>query len=424
MCEPIARTFVQSLPKAAGELGQQRVFLDRLVDAVEVVGHRGEITRRQLRAVRARVEQRRRARHEVERRQHVVELDRARFAVDLVQRQAHRHAHEEALRQLEAAAADVLVDEEIAVVQRLQAEVAELQVALGHQRLAEHLQVVVRQRFVEEADLDAVLDEAREVIGVLGLHVRLCHFLADRLDAQRVEQQARGDVRVVGVLLDQRARRQHDALAHFLDVDAVVQVLERGLEDAIGIGAGQAFARRLDELRQPFDVERLLHALVDDVDRDLGLLCVLLVLLRGALLRAALAIQHVRACGFVLAAAHQRELDLVLDLLDVDRAALGLALDQRRDDRFGQHADLLADTRAGRALAAVDGEERLGHRDRDLRRLEADHRTIATDDLVLRETRIRAAPDRATRFAHDQFPWWRGRRLGGGGAGNLHGAVS
>ena len=177
-------------------------------------------------------------------------------------------------------------------------------------------------------------------------------------------------------------------------------------------------------MAQPFDVERLFHALVDDVDRDLGLLCVLLVLLRGALLRAALAIQHVRACGFVLAAAHQRELDLVLDLLDVDRAALGLALDQRRDDRFGQHADLLADTRAGRALAAVDGEERLGHRDRDLRRLEADHRTIATDDLVLRETRIRAAPDRATRFAHDQFPWWRGRRLGGGGAGNLHGAVS
>ncbi len=66
---------------------------------------------------------------------------------------------------------DVLVDQEIAVVERLQAEVAELQVALGHQRRAERLQVVLRQRLVEQADLDAVLDEAREVLGVLGRHV-------------------------------------------------------------------------------------------------------------------------------------------------------------------------------------------------------------------------------------------------------------
>jgi hypothetical protein len=126
----MARTLVQSLP-AARELGQQRIFLDRLVDAVEVVGHRGEVARRQLRAMRARVEERGRARHEVERGQHVVELDGARLAVDFVQREAHRDAHEEALRQLEAPAADILVDEEIAVVERLQAEVAELQVALG-----------------------------------------------------------------------------------------------------------------------------------------------------------------------------------------------------------------------------------------------------------------------------------------------------
>jgi multidrug resistance efflux pump len=73
--------------------------------------------------MRARVEQRGRARHEVERGQHVVELDRARFAVDLVQREAHGDAHEEALRQLEAPARVpgriVLVDQEIAVVQRL-----------------------------------------------------------------------------------------------------------------------------------------------------------------------------------------------------------------------------------------------------------------------------------------------------------------
>src|SRR3546814_20443638 len=72
--------------------------------------------------------------HAVEARQERVELDRARFAVDLVHRQTQRHAHEERLRQFEARL--VAVDE-VAVVQRLQAEVVEHAVALGEQRLAE-----------------------------------------------------------------------------------------------------------------------------------------------------------------------------------------------------------------------------------------------------------------------------------------------
>ncbi len=63
-----------------------------------------------------------------------VELDGAGFAVGLAQRQAHGHAHEEHLRQFDAGAADV---QELAVVQGLQAEVAELQVALGVQGLAQ-----------------------------------------------------------------------------------------------------------------------------------------------------------------------------------------------------------------------------------------------------------------------------------------------
>ena len=109
--------------QAAGVLGEQRVFLDGVVDAGEVVGHRRQVAGRELRALRARVEQGRRRAHEVEGRQHVVELDGARLAVLLVQRQAHRHAHEEGLRQLDARVADV---QEVAVVQGLQAEVAEL----------------------------------------------------------------------------------------------------------------------------------------------------------------------------------------------------------------------------------------------------------------------------------------------------------
>ena len=46
--------------QAAGVLLQHGVFLDRLIDAVEVVGHRGEVAGRQLRVAGAGVEQGRR----------------------------------------------------------------------------------------------------------------------------------------------------------------------------------------------------------------------------------------------------------------------------------------------------------------------------------------------------------------------------
>ncbi len=119
--------------EAAGVLGEQRILLDRLVDALEVVGHGRQVAAGELRAQRSGVEQCRRRAHEVERREHVVELDCARLALPrptFLYGEAHRHAHEEGLRQLDAPA---VVVQEIAVVQRLQPEVAELQVALGLQ---------------------------------------------------------------------------------------------------------------------------------------------------------------------------------------------------------------------------------------------------------------------------------------------------
>ena len=125
--------------------------------------------------------------------------------------------------------------------------------------------------------------------------------------------------------------------------------------------------------------ERKAMAAVDHVD---------LVLLAGDLLLrpgpgALLAVEHVGARHVVLARAHQRELDLVLDVLDMEGPALRLAAQQRAEHRVGQAGDQLADARRGRALRAVDREERLGHRHRDLRRLEAHHRAVAADHLVV-----------------------------------------
>ena len=116
--------------------------------------------------------------------------------------------------------------------------------------------------------------------------------------------------------------------------------------------------------------------------------------LPGALARPLFAIQHVGARHFVLARAHQGEFDLVLDVFDVEGAAVGLPAHQRVDHGLGKRLDQLANAGRRSTLAAVDREERLGHRNRDLARLEGDHGAVAADDLVLRVTlRISAARD-------------------------------
>ena len=188
--------------QATGVLGQQGVFLDRLVDAVQIVGHGGQIARRELRAQRAAVEQRGCARHEVKTRKHLVELDGARFAVDLAQCQAHRNAHEKRLRQLDAGLAHV---QEVAVVQGLQPEVVKVQIARGIQRSTEANQVKLQEALVEQLGVHGALHIAGEVVAVGLCHVGGRHFALQHFARNGVEQQARGYIGVVGLFFNQRA---------------------------------------------------------------------------------------------------------------------------------------------------------------------------------------------------------------------------
>ena len=365
--------------EAAGELAQQRVLFQCFVDAVEVVGHRREVAARELRAARAGVEQRRRRAHEVEAREHLVELDRTRLAVDLAERQAHRDAHVERLRQFDALLFDV---QEVAVVQRLQTEVVELQVAVGLQRGAEAGQIELQQLFVEQLGLHALLDVAGEVFGVASGHVGLQRLLAEDLAADRVQQQARGGARVARVFLDQRARGQDRGLVHFVHRHAVVQVALGLGHDRVGLHFGaQARAGRFDHRLQPREIER--HALAA-VEHRQHRLCHgrrRMALLR-ALLRAAFAVKHVGTRDFMVTAAHQAELDLVLHVFDVEAAAAGTRAQQRAHDRFGQTVDGFAHARRRRTLRAVHRQKRLHQRHRDLVRLERHDRAIAANDLV------------------------------------------
>jgi hypothetical protein len=56
----------------------------------------------------------------------------------------------------------------------------------------------------------------------------------------------------------------------------------------------------------------------------------------GALLGAALAVQHVGAGNFVVAAAHQAQFDLVLHVFNVEGAAARARAHQRADHGLGQ----------------------------------------------------------------------------------------
>jgi hypothetical protein len=69
---------------------------------------------------------------------------------------------------------------------------------------------------------------------------------------------------------------------------------------------------------------------------------------------AFLAIQNVGARDFLLAVTHQRQLDLVLDVLDVEGAAVGLTSRQGRDHEIGQMLDRFMYPRRSRGLPALD----------------------------------------------------------------------
>ncbi len=218
--EPSARTLVQSLPR-------------------EVAG--GE-----LRVGRAGVEQRRRRVDEAQRRQRLVELDRALLAVlgGLRERDAHRHAHPERLRELERL---VALDgpEEVALDERRDGHVAELLVALGHDRLGERLEVVVGHALVEQIALDAGFDRLHER-GAVGC-------LAERpvgpghVPGVAPARDPRGRVVVGGVALGARGQHADQRLVDLVGVGAVVAVALGGAGEPLAVAREVEIRRRRGE---------------------------------------------------------------------------------------------------------------------------------------------------------------------------------
>ena len=305
--------------QTACKFRQQGVFLDGVIDAAQIVGHGGQVAARELRAQGAAVEQGRRGRHEVERRQDLVELDGAGFAVDFIERQAHGHAHEESLGHFDAGFADV---QEVTVVQRLQAQVVELQITFWLEGFSQLLQIELKELFIQQVVVHALFDELREVLDVGLAHLALGNFFAQNFLGDGVHQQTRGHIGVIRVFFDQGTRGQDGRFVNLFHGHAVVQVAHGFCHDGLGFHIFTEAGTGIDHER--FEVIKVQgHALaaVDHMQAGGaglrgGLLSVLC-----ALLGAALTVKHISASDFVVAAAHQTQLDLVLHIFNVESTA-------------------------------------------------------------------------------------------------------
>jgi hypothetical protein len=100
-----------------------------------------------------------------------------------------------------------------------------------------------------------------------------------------------------------------------------------------------------------------------DLQRRLcGRLCCFGGLRLGALPGPFLPIKHIGARDLVMFAAHQRQLDLVLHVLDVKCAALTDPSGQRANDVAGEFFDGLVHPARSCRGVSFDGKKCLGHR--------------------------------------------------------------
>ena len=279
--------------------------------------------------------------------------------------------------------------DEVAVEQCLQAKVGEGQVTLWPDGCVELLEIVLGQACVEQFEFGGTVDIGLEVVAIDSAHLLLgcdagVHLEeAEGLAAHGVEQQARRDMGVVGFLVDEGARGHDQCLSDVLLADAVEEILAGGLEDFFVRDVLEPLAGLADERLETRHVKRRLAAVgqrdVDDV-LFLGRLAAGSTLL-GTLVGLLLAVEDIGTRDLVLAGTHEREFDLVLDVLDVDGSAVGHAAGQGVDDLVRQVPDGLVDAWRGGGAATLDGQEGLGQGDCDLAGVEVRDLAVATDHV-------------------------------------------
>ena len=140
--------------------------------------------------------------------------------------------------------------QKIAVVQRLQTQIVELQVAFGLQGGAQAVQVELQQALVQKLVFNAFADALWKIVDIGLRPFRRCHFAAQNLAGNGVQQQAGGQSCSPG-LFDQCACGQDGGLVHLVQRHAVVEIAQGFLHDRFGLDvvAQKADAGRLNGLR-------------------------------------------------------------------------------------------------------------------------------------------------------------------------------
>ena len=213
-------------------------------------------------------------------------------------------------------------------------------------------------------------------------HLRLRHLGAKNFFGDGVHQQARRGVGVVGVFFNQGAGSQDGGFVDLFDGDAVIQVAHGLSHDRIGLDVlAQTLAGRCNDLLHALQVQGHTLPVVGHMQRwrawgGFLLLC-------GALTGAALAVEHVGAGDFVVAAAHQAQFDLVLHVFDVKGAAAGSRAHQCAHHRLGQAVDGFAHAGRCGTLGAMHRQKGFHQCNGDLGGLKGHHGAIAANDLVV-----------------------------------------
>ena len=268
-----------------------------------------------------------------------------------------------------------------------------MQVAFGLYCGSKARKIEAAEFRIEQFGLNADLHIGREIVcitrGHFGLRGGRWDSMHEAQDfaAQLVQQQARGDVGIVRLLLDQCARGHDRGESEFVLPDPVVKIAACFGEHQRGINAIEPGAGLGDDSLETPDVENDARSIRQRCMQD-GFSRSLLRNDRfGTLAGTLFAIQHIGTGHLVMLAAHQREFDLVLHIFDMEGPAFADAAGQRGGDFLRELLDHFMNAARSGGGMALDGEERLGHRDRDFRRIEFGHGAVAADHLHRRFAR-------------------------------------
>ena len=159
--------------------------------------------------------------------------------------------------------------------------------------------------------------------------VTLRDFLTEHFFANRVHQQTRCNLAVGRVFFHQYARRQNSRLVELFNGHAVIQITYCLMQDRISIRELlQSDAGRGNHGLELVHVERDALTIDHDLDRRLTGWRRLARLLLRTLFHALGAVKHIGARNIMFTRTHQRELDLILHIFNVESAACWLTTHQ------------------------------------------------------------------------------------------------